>query len=761
MKKAFVLFSLLAVTCLILGPVAMAQENSSDTFTLEEITVTAEKRSENLQKLASSVVALPGDTLATMGKTSTAEMLDTVPNVRWDTGGQGNTDNNISIRGIQRTQAGSIDNNVLPATTAVYVDGVYQGIGGQMDVNRVEVLRGPQGTLYGRSATGGVVAFYTNDPHLGQFEGSARFEVGSNNLINTEDVINIPIGDKVAVRAAGHYYRRDGYFDAQGGEVDLREGRIKVLYQPTDALNFILAGSIKRTQDWNGGWSIAVVAPGEIDYHSGNKLDYVRDAPRKYNQISLTTNYDLGNSALTWIAAYHDYEYFTIPAISYLGPATNNMQVINYNNWPTYNVHTEELRWQSNTDGRFTWLIGANYFYEEYDNQAGRTQVYAVDMTGGGGAPIDEDVPFNTRNRSGTTKAYGLFTEETFKLTDDLRITAGLRFDKTKCVSNFLFIENFNFPYYNPVTGDIGEPRANPPIWAGANAEGKVANFTNVTYKLRFEYDLTPNSMVYAMTATGFLPGSVQITPTGIKTNDPDLYFAVRQWDQQKLTSYEIGTKNQFLNNHLRVNGDIFFYDQSGWPNNYNVNIGSGRPANAYLVIGNNILGLEADIEWLMTMNDRLQLNVGYLKTDQKDYPKTVGFITGAEQIPGTGQDAIYLDETPGFPEWEATLTYSHMFALGDGSTLVPRVEFNYKDGHYTNNLNKFDYEAGLLPMLWQDSVVLCNWALSWTSASQKYTANLWMRNAFDKEYVISAPLRTSAQIGDPRTFGLSLSAKF
>lgn len=761
MKNLYLLVSSMTAMSLLTGPNVLAQDDTSNTYILEEIIVKAEKRESNLQHLASSVAVLSGEDMAEQSKITTEQMLEAVPNIRWDGGGAGNMDNNIAIRGIQRTQAGSIDNNVLPATTAVYVDGIYQGIGGQMDVSRVEILRGPQGTLYGRSATGGVVAFYTNDPQLETLSGGARLEGGQDSLLNVENYINVPLGEQFAFRVASHYYHRDGYFDPRDGELAVKEGRVKMLYQPIDDLRFVLAGSMKRTQEWSGGWSVALDSPNEVNYRSGNKLDYTEGAPRDYSQVSLNTEYDLDGSTLTWIAGYHDYEYITTPAISYLGPATNNLQVINYNDWPTYNVHTEELRWQSDSGSRLTWLVGANYFYEEYVNAAGRTQVHGEDRTGAGLPDIDEIVPFNTRNRSGETTDYGIFTEETLDIADNMRMTAGLRFDKSEFVSNFLFVENFNFPYINPETGDIGEPRQNPPIWGGANAEGKKSNFTNWTYKLRFEYDVSPDSMVYVMTSTGFLPGSVQVTPTGVQSNDPNEFFAVRQWDQQKLTSYEIGTKNQFMDNRLRANGAVFFYDQTGWPNNYNLNVGSGRPANAYITIGNDIYGVEAQFEYLMTFNDRLSLDLGYLKTNQKGYPDTVGFILGSTQIPGTGKDAIYLDETPQFPKFEGSLTYAHTFTFGNGSMLVPRVELNYKSSHYTNNLNVFQAEAGALPYLHQDAYMLANATVSWTSSNDKYRATLWGRNIFDKEYKREIVFRGDALIGDPATYGVTLNANF
>jgi outer membrane receptor protein involved in Fe transport len=168
MKKIY--FPTLAVLFTLIMAVSgsWAQDPAAESeFSLEEITVTAEKRVQNLQETPSSVTAIDGGSLMEFGKTTTSEILQNIPNIMYGQYGSGkdvvgyNPDGGISIRGLKYRQRGE---GHSPSATATYVDGVFQGIGGNFDISRVEVLRGPQGTLYGRSATAGVVAFYTQQP---------------------------------------------------------------------------------------------------------------------------------------------------------------------------------------------------------------------------------------------------------------------------------------------------------------------------------------------------------------------------------------------------------------------------------------------------------------------------------------------------------------------------------------------------------------------------------------------------------------------
>jgi outer membrane receptor protein involved in Fe transport len=762
MKKAL-LFTLASVFFFIIsGSWAWAQESSSSEFTLEEITVTAEKRAVNLQTLPSSVVALDATALQEQGKATMAQILETVPNVTYRSGGSPNPTGNIAVRGIQRTQESGATNEVLPAATATYVDGVYQGIGGNYDTNRVEVLRGPQGTLYGRSATGGVVSFFTNDPKLSEFGGNASLEYGTASLINATAAVNVPAGDKFAFRAAGNYYSKDGYFDAEGGQTETIQGRIKALFQPNEALGIVLSLSTQKTTSWGGGWQQYLTAPEEFEYEGvGNYTEPREGAPAKYRQASVNLNYDFGGSTLTWIGGYHDFDQSGLGAEAVKDGKGHADQTA----WPTYYTHTEEVRWASDTEGKINWLIGANYYKHEFD-----TTIFSAQTSW---SPPDPELtqengylaPIWGRETAGTFDNYGIFTEETFKVQDNFRITAGLRYDITKLNQDVFYYMNGN----GTAMGNVMIPAD----FSGTNTAALIDDkhdYNNVTYKLRLEYDATPDNMLYFLTATGFLPGYTAISP---KMGMVDGHFGLVGWeflelDQQELTSYEIGSKNQFMDNTLRLNGAIFYYDYEGYPEAVNIRAGGGPPLFQGIAVPLTVFGLEVDAEWLITMNDRLTLTAGYQDIQIDELPETITYLTmGGEGTTVPGSDALMLEELPGSPPIEATLSYDHTFAFGNGSTLVPRVEFNYTGGYYLSQMNYMMDALGEKPYNYQSSYVLCNLGATWTSASGNFSATAYVRNATDEEYKASVQLSSSVgppiQVfpGDPQTIGAVLSIKF
>ncbi len=783
MKRLVFLLLFLAVFCLILGPIAMAQEDTKstkDTFTLEEITVTAEKRPVQLQALPSSVVALQPEDLVSQGKISTEEILSEVPNVTF-LNGMGNTNGNIAIRGIQRMQTGAAgpgNEAVLPSATAVYVDGIYLGIGGEYDLQRVEVLRGPQGTLYGRSATGGVVAFYTNDPKLGTFEGNFSVEVGSDALVNTTGVLNVPVGEKVALRAAVRYYSRDSFFaegDATASQ-QITEGRLKARFQPTDQLDIVVQGATKRLDTWYGGWSQVLDGPNDINYKHGPYNPPAEKAdPDKLNQYGLNANYDFGNMTLTWIAGYHDYKKTAMaPSLRQSDSWGNEWgsqgdNIVYPKNW----YHTEEVRLASDKDASrfFTWIVGANYFQHEFANEMHNnvTDIYAInqDQYDAGVRVGQGYLDMVIIDTSGQVKNYGIFTEETFNITDDFRITAGLRYDKTKILSNLKFLEGLNqthdfghLPYYSP-DGSFPYSVLDTKV---LDPNGVPSDWSNITYKLRFEYDLTPDNMVYFVASTGFLPGFAGVTP------DPkNGTWMFNVLDEQKMQAFEIGSKNQFLNNRLRLNGSIFYYDLDGYTDSYALNdTGGGPPGWTDVSLKKVIIyGLDMDSEFLLTANDKLSFSLGYLHTKTTP-PDSITWTSGTTT---PGSYLLMIDEQTGHPTWEGTLGYDHIFTLADGATLVPHAELHYTGGYYTSNYTYLVAQMGdPKPYLYQDAVSLVNANLTWTSSSQKYMVNFWVRNAFDKEYKKNATVNfdgnplagyTGVTPGDPRTFGMMLNVKF
>jgi len=761
MRKPSCLLTILTIlSCFIFngGPLVYAQNAATSEFTLEEITITAEKRTENLQAIPAAVTAIQGADLKEMGKITTAQILESLPNVQFHEGEGPNPNGNIVIRGMQRTQQSGGDNDNNPAATATYVDEVYQGIGGGYDLNRVEVLRGPQGTLYGRSSTGGVVAFHTNDPILDQFSGDVSAEYGTASLMNFEAAVNVPVSDKFALRAAGHFYQRDGYIDAEGGKTRTEEGRIKALFQPSDKLNMILSISDTRQKDNGGGKTPVLVSAAKIDY-AGTPTDVVEGTEHESRQASLTVNYNLDGSSLTYIGAYHDYDDSGNTAPETMRGFTQIHRVTN----PTNTFHTEEIRWTSDSESQFKWLVGSNYYEARYDETDMAYQLSAQGDTN----PASFDAPVYGTSIIKDTKNYGLFTENTYDFNDSLHLTAGLRFDKTKIVQSTVY-------HFNKNLDDQSNP-LNPADWAIFSLKNKTNNYNNFTYKMRLEYDLTPESLIYAITATGFLPGNFAVTPKSISDGPGQpvtgVNFIIMPFDQQRLTSYEVGTKNRFLDNRLQLNGALFYYKYQGYQEAVNI-AAAGPPSYAVVSVPLRMFGVEVESELLITAYDRLTFNAGWLDAKITDFP----YIDGI----GDTSDYFQLEQLPGNPRLKASLGYDHSFIFNDGSTLMPRVQLRYTGGYYLQQLSttnlalEDDYNMDVKGYDYQSACVLGDISLTWTSSDSKYSVSSYVRNITDEEYktniavpaLVGGPSGeyvsdTTVEVGDPRTFGVVLKVKF
>jgi outer membrane receptor protein involved in Fe transport len=738
-----------------------AQESTSEEFTLEEITVTAEKRSVSIQSLPASVVALEGSYLAEQGKVTVAEILESVPNLVYNANpsfGRGQPTANITIRGIKRTQEAG-GPGPIPAATSTYVDGIFEGTGYDYDIDRIEVLRGPQGTLYGRSATGGVVAFYTKNPKLGELGGNIMLDFGSGDRMNAQVAINVPAGDKVALRAAFNYLNQDkGYrFDDKGKGKAAKEARIKALFQPTEQFSALLSLSMADYTNKTGGWTYIEYEPNKIIYNEpGHHADIGDDIPYKYRQGSLELNYDLGESALSYIGAIHTQENLGDGGYNIRG---ENVQYDKRTGKPN-KTQTHELRWISDTEGPLSWLIGTNYYTYNYkwENIVWQHEVIGQDD------PNLIDAPIFGQWNKGDIKDYGIFTEETYNLRDDMRLTAGMRYDKTKL--NTYVGYDFNMHI-------MGMYALNPPDMLhfpsnDQTYELHVFDFNNITYKLRFEYDLTPENMLYALTATGFLPGtaiyssSPQFGPTGFTGVVNFIPFIL---EQEKLTSYEVGTKNRFLDNRLQVNGAVFYEDYEGYQEAINI-IPPGVPAPpsfALVAVPVRMFGLEADVSWLLTQYDKVTLTAGWLDAKVKSYPMMPDPQNPDQSV--SVQQFVQMEEIPGLPKMTANLSYDHTFMFGNGSSLVPRAELRYTSGYYLGNVNL--WQLNYKSWLYQDSVVLLNLGATWNSPQDNYKITGYVRNATDKLYKtgVSIPQQAGSYadvtVGDPRTYGVTLSVNF
>jgi len=632
---------------------------AAEQIQLEEIVVTAEHRTEDIQKTAASVSVRSGEDLTAQGRFSLEAILQDVPGVVGgaatapgfaQTSGTDNIAAGITIRGIQSNLPGGGNLTATPTSVAMYVDDVYSGAGGDFDLSRVEVLRGPQGTLYGRSATAGVVAIHTHDPDLGKFDGFATVEVGNYKLRHYTAAVNVPMGETFAVRVSGNSYERNGYISPDGGALRVQEGRIKLLWKPNDALTVLLGFVDDYNLTYLGGTD-SNGTNGNIPLIAPNTYGHLTDSPplgtghNRYVQSWANVTWDFGPAVMTYIPAVRSWDSFSL---------AHTRGVLNFDqtaSTPEDNFITHELRFASKPGSKLTWQAGALY----YDNNLSNSNAI-IDYPSG--APnLITDVSRNTT-------AMGLFSEATYALTNAWRVTAGVRYDDTRVETSQTAKSNQN-PNIPP---GYGYPVDFAVVTVGG-APGK-RTFTDWTYKLRLEHDLTPSNMVYASVSTGASPGDVQISNS---VPSP----VVDYLKPETLTAYELGSKNRFFNDILQINGNVFYEDYGGYQTAA-IDV-LPFPFFSFPVLQVPVQSYGAELELLaqLTGTSRLGFNLGWTHAAfvHKDTP-----VPGTTNTFGTynGQDAV-----PGVVPLQAQLSYDQDFYLPLDSKLSFHIDGRWLSPHY------------------------------------------------------------------------------
>lgn len=715
-----------ALLNLALAPLSTAALAAEDAQ-LEEVVVTAERRESDAQKTAASLTVRTGEDLLEQGKFSLQQILEDVPGVadaRAATRAVGSDQagNSIVIRGVQSNTQPSGTQISSSSATAVYVDDIYEGVGGNYDLARVEVLRGPQGTLYGRSATSGVVAIHTRNPELGRWGGNAAVEAGDYSLQHYTGALNVPLGEVWALRVAGNEYERDGYDSKEGGSVEVSEGRTKLLFKPNDSFSALLGFALQNNERHSGGVSVVMTAPHGDDY-TYNSIP-IAGGKTKFRQYWAKIDWDLGLGTLTYLPALRTWEQDSATSTVCCGGRLIYAPAVT----PYDHFHTHELRLASNPGSKLTWQFGGMY----YRNKLHNFNEVGYPLFG---------VIANRAETHKDTQDIGVFGEATYPLTDTLRITAGLRYDSARVQVNQVYTSNTN-PALVP------EQLATYVI---SGEQGK-RNFSNLTYKGRIEYDLTPTSLVYATVASGFTPGDVQ---AGVGR---DLRPTAMPYDDQILTAYEIGAKNRFLDNTLQVNADIFYYRYGGFQT-AGVNV-TGNPRTlgfATLVIPARMKGAELEIAYQLTKDDRLSLNYAYTSAWYVDMPTDFS-------------NNVATDRPWNIPWRTGSAAYEHAFYLPGDSELTVRAAARYTGGSYAaNNLpvTPAQMNAGAGPWIRASTEVVGDLSATWALAGGRYSIGGYVRNIADNRYKTYVGIQnvpsvdTTAIPYDPRTYGVVLNASF
>lgn len=699
---------LMATACLscFFGTPAFAQEmtdenssssenSQSDEVFSGDIIVTAQKQSQSLQTVPIAVTALSGDRIVSEGISNILDAQRLMPSVRFQSQG---SSSEVYIRGIGQTN----DFANTEAPTAMNINGVYTPRDATVtpfyDVERMELVPGPQGTLYGRSVLGGAVNVIWQRPvFTNEFKGVA--EIGNYDLYHVTGIGNLAISDNTAIRVAADYKNRDGYMTSGAGKIDMLGARLSVLTEPTDDLSIYIWGYLTRGRgspqgNVNRGFNPET---GEFDgtsflndrpwddTYTGDLADFaiygpIRPLPENYNDnvIGAQIDWQVGDVTITAIPSYLKLKsrksYFLS---SLLG---------------IYNVDIEqtsgELRASGDT-GPLNWLVGVNAYKTITSDRSEIPGIFAN--------VVDRN------NASGV----GLFGQATYSFTDDFRLTLGGRYSSDLRAGR----------------GRASDETGAPTIPFSARNRSK-----HTDWKVGMEYDVTPTSMVYANAQSGYQPGIYNAYPSS-ETFDNTL-------SAPTITAYTAGSKNRFFGNAVQANFEGFYYIYKGLPlQAYNVDLTFNQIFNSQRV---EIYGLQADFLLRPSADDQLNLNIGYLHGRQ------------TEVVLPSGQDFSGL-QLQFAPDWTISAGYQRDFHLGSGYVRAS-VDTRYESSFWGD----FQHSFGTR----QKAYIMSNASLTYFGNNDRWSIGAWIKN-IENEPVQGAvgaggiPGPAIVYLQPPRTYGL------
>ena len=676
------------------------EDEKVDMVEMETITVTAQKREEDVQKVTESITVLSDTFVEDAQIESTEDIWHYVPNLSTANAGSRDYFSRIRVRGISNTAFG--DPAVSLFIDDVSYAGVYAFNTALFDIERIEVLKGPQGTLYGKNTSGGAINIVTKSPG-DTFEAKAGVEAGNFDKREINGVVNVPLlEDKLYFRLAGLYSTRDGYIKNlfTGGDVDNREtiaGSTSLFFTPADNLSFDLTFRIHDFND-DGGFPMVARDKNRYQAATGFAIDdfetatnFIGESSSKNRTTSLRMSYELDNFDLVSITAYRDMDNestldadFT-PSELYLG--FNAVESESF---------SQELRIQSrSSDGSFKWLAGAYYSNDEKDYETGYEldRLYADMM----GVPIYTAEMHKAAIGAEDMAVFGQSTVRFFS--DALGLTAGLRYERSKRTLD-----------HQHTFG--GLPVAAP-------IDGLEETYTELLPKLALDYRFNDDIMAYASVARGYKAGGFAYA-----VDDP----AMAGFDPEISTAFELGLKTEFPDLGLRFNVAGFYTNVDDYQDRVQRDIMTVIQEN---VSDASIYGFE--LEASMPLSETLSLNgfLGYTHAEYGDYLDPLTLVN---------YDNNHVSQVP---EYNSGLFLEYRDSFG----LFARAEVQLFGSSYFDRANTVK----------QDPYALFNMKVGYEQ--EKWDIYLSGKNLTDKQYfldgVVDPTLGFVGTVGEPRTVSM------
>lgn len=732
---------------------------------LEEVVVTAQRRAESLQDVPVAVTAVSSDDMAIAQVDSISNIQQISPSIKFDVTNSAANSANILIRGI-----GTVGNSrAFEGAVGVFVDGVYRTRAGQamqnwLDIENLQILRGPQGTLFGKNTSAGALILKSKEARLDEFEVDYSVDVGSYGKQMIRGAVNVPIADTLAMRVAGLWGKQDGIIEnPNGGEYNERNPRaakVQFLYQPSDTFD------AKLILDWSDeqnnccyGQVDAVDGPTQPlinamiqarglqlpsddfdDYEQVLTNDTDQDVEDKGAVLTMNWNFDSGQT-LTSVTGYRDW------SISQIGMDADftGANIFSINEFLESKVFSQEFTLNGDV-GAFGPVQSGDYvfglYYADEDIDAGnqlvwenQAQFFWDTVLSPGFADASEGV-WADSSMPASSKTYAAFMHWNLDFTDKFGMTVGMRYSKDEKEGQMY--RNYFTPTPNTVFTMIG---AQPgPEYKDSFEDSAISG------TLALKYHFSDAVMGYASYSRGYKSGGVNIdnNAAGTVINNSDYVPGATALDptykSEFVDGYELGFKAEYLDGRARSNVALFYNDiqdlQIAQFLGTRFTIDNAPEAEVY--------GFELENFFLLTDVFSIKFDITHLAEARfGDNPEVIGTLADREFAHA--------------PEWAGNLALQMDQPLGNGLSLFGRLGTTYSGRLYTNTSNDFQ----------RDSETEYSASLGLRSDEGTWSVTAWCQNCTDERYVtqhFNSPLQpgdANGYVSSPRTYGLTLRGAF
>lgn len=705
---------------------AIAQPVFAQDTELEEIVVVARRMQESLQEVPSSVSTMSADFVRQQKIDAVNDIIELTPGATYTSLHKGQQD--YSMRGISSQTEGAAGDSAV----VTYVDNVAIGKDFAkslkfIDVERVEILRGPQGTSFGRNASAGLVHIISKRP-TSDFEALIEATGGNYGLVEVDGMLNGAFSDTVAGRLSAHYDDREGYTTdlSDGRDLDAEQNttvRGQLLFTPSDTLDLLF--KVEWSQDEDGSpirkgpdcTQPYLEAPfGDFTEPSCSPWETViSDRPelgleREIVTASADIGWDISDSLhLTSITAYIDASMNRFQDIF-----GTPLDVVLQSNNDNATQFSQEFRIDSSRpDSAMSWLAGVYYFTDDHDKIGENREALTY-----AGPPFATTTDLRSANE---TTSLGVFGQISYDFTERTNLAVGARYT----------YDEKDFRVFHGTAGGLGDIFVDPaenPVDESASEQ-----WDNVTGSLSLSHDTSDDTMIYGIVATGYKSGGFNGEPYNAEA-------AVTPYNEETSANIEAGVKSEWLDNRLRINASLFYtqYDD--------LQVADFLPSGTPVIDnsgGANVKGLEVELTWLV--NDYLTLAGSYAALDAA--------LEG--DVGGTSVEGNRPDNAP---EWTATFVADVAIPLSSGASISLRADYRGRSDVFDG---PFEDIVTIRP-----SASFIGARAAWTSASDLWQVSVWGKNLTEEEEVLTiGPDVIVSQhptgYGAPRTYGATISRAF